>query len=56
MSQDLTPEQQKAIQEILRHYREEADAIVTDHREKVKKILEDLDHQKADELAKMIKS
>ena len=53
---ELTTEQQKAIQEILRHYREEAGAIVAEHRLKVTQILEDLDRQKAEELAKLIQT
>ena len=56
MSDDqLTEEQQKAIQKILQRYREEADAIVAEHRQNVTQILEDLDRQKAEELAKLIK-
>ncbi|MFA6099294.1 MAG: hypothetical protein WC750_00260 [Patescibacteria group bacterium] len=51
---DLTEEQQKAIQEILRRYREEAEAIVAEHRDRVKEILNDLDKKKAEELQKMI--
>jgi DNA-binding MarR family transcriptional regulator len=51
----LTPEQQKAIQKILKRYREEADAILADHRAKIRGILEDLDKKKAEELAKLIR-
>lgn len=56
MSDDqlLTSEQQKAIQEILRRYREEAETIVAEHRDRVKEILNDLDKKKAEELQKMI--
>ena len=53
--QILTPEQQKAIQEILKRYREEADAILADHRTKIRGVLEDLDKKKVEELAKLIK-
>lgn len=52
--QQLTEEQQKAIQEILRRYREEAEAIVAEHRDRVKSILNDLDRKKAEELQRMI--
>lgn len=51
----LSQEQQKAIQEVLRRYREEADAIITEHEARVKLILDDLDKKKAEELQKMIK-
>jgi polyhydroxyalkanoate synthesis regulator phasin len=54
--QKLTDEQQKAIQDILRRYREEAEAIIADHRDRVKIILNDLDKKKAEELQKMIQS
>ena len=53
--QRLTPEQQKAIQEILKRYREEADAILADHRAKIRGVLEDLDKKKVEELAKLIR-
>ncbi|MFA6161087.1 MAG: hypothetical protein WCT54_05330 [Patescibacteria group bacterium] len=56
MSDKLTEEQQKSIQEILRRFREEADVIVAQHRDRVKQILDDLDRQKAEEIQKMIRS
>ncbi|MDD2785303.1 MAG: hypothetical protein PHS79_00245 [Patescibacteria group bacterium] len=52
----LSEEQQKSIQEILRRFREEADVIVAQHRDRVKQILDDLDRQKAEEIQKMIGS
>ena len=53
-AQQLTEEQQKAIQEILRQYREEANSIIAAHGNRVKEILNDLDRKKSEELQKMI--
>jgi polyhydroxyalkanoate synthesis regulator phasin len=52
--QQLTNEQQKAIQEILQRFRLETDDIINRHRQRIKKILEDLDAQKAQEIQKLL--
>ena len=52
--QQLTNEQQKAIQEILQRFRLESDDIINRHRQRIKKILEDLDAQKAQEIQKLL--
>ncbi len=50
----LTEEQQKKIREILEDYRKQADKIVADHHAEVKKILNDLDQKKIQELEGLI--
>lgn len=52
--QKLTDEQVAKIQEILRTYRAEADRIIDDHRQKVKKILEEMDQKKMEELQQLL--
>ncbi len=52
----LTEEQQKAIRDILRQYREEANAIIAEHQARVKLILDNLDKKKSEELEKLIKN
>lgn len=52
--QKLTTEQQKAIQDILQRFRLESNQIVNRHRQRIKKILEDLDAKKAQEIQNML--
>lgn len=51
----LTEEQQKEIQKIVDRFQADADKIVAEHHAKVKAILEELDHKKAEEIKDLIK-
>lgn len=52
--QKLTTEQQQVIQEILQRFRLESDRIVSRHRQRIKKILEDLDAERAQEIQNLL--
>ncbi|MBU2566203.1 periplasmic heavy metal sensor [Patescibacteria group bacterium] len=54
--QQLTPEQQEKIKMILQNYRIELEKILSEHRIKVREVLDDLDNKKMQDLLNAIQN